>query len=112
MVGTANRALDFGLLRTFSAYQMLDSGMVSFDVLQKLFLESQMATVMSGSASDRLRAMLCVAAVPELVTIQADQQYIDLLVIAHHPRVVTIAAFLFTTPRTCQHLFAMIALPA
>ena len=70
-----------------------------------------MPTVMSGSASECLCAMSFVAAVPELITIQANQFSPITRVMMHHGRVITVSTFDHLTSLTSQHLFEQIALP-
>ena len=80
--------------------------------MQVMFVEGQMATVMSGRAAECLCAMFIVTAVAELVTIQANQKTAITRVMVHHPGVVTLAGLVHTTSSTEQPLLHLVALPA
>ena len=74
--------------------------MPSQEVAKQLGLESVVATVMTASATERLCAMSLVAAVTELVTIQAHKISVMSRVMMDYLWVEAIATFADTTPRT------------
>ena len=80
--------------------------------MQQVSVKGQMSTIMSGSAAECLCAVVLIAAVTELVTIQTHQPSVVMHVMVHHVGVIAISPLDDTTPRTSQHLLVLVALPA